>query len=182
MQNLLNVGTILAVAFGIGAATLFLLPLLKKKGVKIDEVLEKAEIVLGGGQAIINAADKLLPGNPTVDILNLAEKYAIIGVHQAEQLYIKSKLGKNERNTKSKETIAAALKLLNIEVTADVETVINGVIEAECLALGHKDLTETEKQSQLQQFQVQASQLQAENTQLKQTIATIQGAVQVAAQ
>ena len=181
MQNLLNVGTILGVTFGVGAAVLFLMPFLKKKNVKVDEVLKKMDTVLNGADAFITVADKILPVNPIVDILKVVEKYARIGVNQAEQLFIASKLGKDERNAKSKETIYAALKLLNIKVTPGIEKIVDGAIEAEVLALGHKDLTEAEKQAQLQQVQAQATQLQTENVQLKQTITTIQGAVQVVA-
>lgn len=180
MQNLLNVGTILGVALGIGAAVLFLFPFLKEKNIKADEIIKKMDTVLNGADTIINVADTILPTNPIVDVLKVVEKYAHIGVHQAEQLFIASQLPKDERNAKSKETIYAALKLLNVEVTSDVIKIVDGAIEAETLALGHKDLTETEKQAQLQQVQAQATQLQAENTQLKQTITTIQGAVQVA--
>ncbi len=180
MQNLLNVGTILGATFGVGAAVLFLMPFLKKKNIKVDEVIKKIDAVLDGTDAIITVADKILPVNPIVDILKVVEKYAHIGVHQAEQLFIASKLGEDERYVKSKETIYAALKLLNIKVTPGIEKIVDGAIEAEVLALGHKDLTEAEKQAQLQQVQAQATQLQTENAQLKQTITTIQGAVQVA--
>ncbi|MBX4266520.1 hypothetical protein [Clostridium estertheticum] len=182
MQNLLNVGTILGVAFGIGTAVLFLMPFLKKKNIKVDEIINKLDSVLDGADAAIIVADKILPANPILDILKTLEKYTRIGVDQAEQLCIDSKLSKDERNAKSKETTYAALKLLKVEVTPDVVKIVDGVIEAEVLALGHKDLTEAEKQTQLQQVQLQATQLQTENTQLKQTIATIQGAVQVVAQ
>ena len=181
MQNLLNVGTIIGVAFGVGAAVLFLMPFLKKKNIKVDEVIKKMDAVLDGADAVITVADGILPVNPVVDILETISKYARIGVHQAEQLYIASQLPKDERNTKSKETTYAALKLLKVDVTPDVIKIVDGAIEAEVLALGHKDLTETEKQAQLQQVQAQATQLQSANTQLKQTIATIQGAVQVVA-
>ena len=180
MQNLLNVGTILGVTFGVGAAVLFLMPFLKKKNIKADEVIKKMDTVLTGADAFITVADKILPVNPIVDILKVVEKYARIGVHQAEQLFIASKLGEDERYVKSKETIYAALKLLNVEVTLDVVKIVDGAIEAEVLALGHKDLTEAEKQVQLQQVQAQATQLQTENVQLKQTITTIQGVVHVA--
>ncbi|APC41042.1 hypothetical protein [Clostridium estertheticum] len=180
MQNLLNVGTVLGVTLGVVATMLVLFPLIKRKDVKVDEVLQKVDVALNGAGAVIAVADKIMPVNPAFDILKVVEKYVHVGVHQAEQLCINSKLGKDERNAKSKEIIYAALKLLNIEPTEEIDTIINGTIEAETLALGHKDLTEVEKQAQLQKVQVRASQLQVENVQLKQTIATIQGAVQVA--
>ena len=179
MQNLFNVGTILGVALGIGAAVIFLMPFLKKKNIKVNEVIKKMDAVLDGADAVINVADGILPVNPIVDVLGTISKYARIGVNQAEQLYITSQLPKDERNIKSKETTYAALELLKVEVTPNVKKIVDGAIEAEVLALGHKDLTEVEKQTQFQQVQAQATQLQTENIQLKQTIATIQGAVQV---
>lgn len=115
-----------------------LLPKLIGKGVKLDSYIETVDAVLGTAETITNIASTILPNSPIVNILKLIEKYARISVHQAEQLYLTSKLTADQRNDKAKETIYATIKLLKIEVTPEMEKIIDGIIEAEVLALGHK--------------------------------------------
>lgn len=177
MSNLLNAGTVLGVTLVIGAIFLILFPYLKKKNVKVDEVLQKTDMVLDGVNTVVGVADKLLPGNPAVSILKTIEKYAHVAVNQAEQLYITSQLAKDQRNIKAKETIYSTLKLLNVEITPEVEKIIDGAIEAEVLALGHKDKSEEEKAAEKENLQKQLADVTIENNQLKQTLTQIQSTV-----
>lgn len=139
MNNATIIGITLLVTLGIMGVVVGLMPILAKKGINVNEVLEKTDMVVYGVGTAVGIADKLFPNNPTVDIVAKIQNYARLGVHEAEQLYIASYLNKNERNVKAKDTIYAALKLLNIERNAEIDTIIDGAIEAECLALGHKE-------------------------------------------
>lgn len=162
----------IGVTLGIGGTVMALLPLLKKKGVQTQEILKKADTILDGANTIVNVADKLLPNNPIVDIMANVSKYAHIGVHEAEQLYLASNLSKNDRSIKAKETISTALKLMGIDITEEIEKVIDATIEMECLALGHKDKSQ-------QELQVEKEKLQQENNNLKDIVSKIQGIVPV---
>lgn len=182
MSNLMILGLVLGVSLGVIATILVLFPLLKKKNIKTDEILAKVDTALTGADGVIGIADKVIPNNPIINVLKLVEKYVHIGVGQAEQLYLASNLSADERNAKAKDTINTALKMLNIEITPEIDKIIDGSIESEVLALGHKPVDEKAKeaqvQSQIQTIQQQNTDLQNQNTQLKNTIQAVQNTVQ----
>lgn len=177
MNNLTIVGLTLGITLLIIGAMVGLMPMMAKKGIKVDKIIEKTTAVLDGVDAVVGVAEKLLPNNPTIDIVTRIQNYAKLGVKEAEQLCIASNLNKNDRNLKAKETIYAALKLLNIERNLEIDTIIDGAIEAEVLLLGHKDKTEAEKEIEKQTLQSQVYNKDQEIVQLKQVINQIQGTV-----
>lgn len=113
------------------------LPFFIKKGVNVSEYIKTADNVVDKAGIVVAASDKILPDNPTINILKLITDWAQKAVHGAEQLYIASQLPPDQRKEKAKETIYAALKLSNVNITPELEKVIDGAIEAEVLALGH---------------------------------------------
>lgn len=104
----------------------------------MEDILNKTEKGLEAREGVIKVVDTILPNNPVINILKIVEKYAQIGVGYAEQLYIGSELQANERDDKAKDIVYSVLKILNIEVTPDMQKIIDGAIEAEVLTLGHK--------------------------------------------
>lgn len=177
MDNLQVLLIVLGVVLGVGGTVFLLFPKLKEKNIEVEPILNKATTVLEGIDAILNVTDKLLPNNAAVNVLKTIEKYSTIAVHQAEQLYVASKIDKVERNIKAKETIYAALKTLGIERNEDIDTIIDGAIEAEVLALGHKDKSEAEKQAEKEQLQSKLQEKIQQNEQLKQTLKQVQSTV-----
>lgn len=193
MSNLNILLIALGVAIGVSGALFVVLPILKNKGVKLDKVLEKADAILDGADGVINAAKVVVPENKTISLLDIIEKEAHRAVNSAQQLFISSQLPADKRKEKAKEYALAALKVLKIDVTPELETSIDGAIEDVIYASKTPEEIEKQKQqiaqnttSQLQtekeKLQVSNTQLQQENIQLRNTISTIQGAVQVSAQ
>lgn len=177
MSNLNIMVVVLGVALGIGASVLIGFPLLKKKGVNTEELIKDVDLAAKAIEGVAAVSNVIAPNSPATAILDVIKDWAKEGSHQAEQLCIASKLDKDERNAKAKESVYAVLDMLKIKRTDDIDKLIDTAIEAECLALGHKDQTEAEKQAEKEHLQGQVQQLQAENTQLKSTIGTIQSAV-----
>lgn len=181
---MLSVQTIQMLLIGgvVGGVIGFLgaIPYLKKKGIDTEDVLKKTDVVLDGADVVIGIADKIMPMNPIVSILKIVDKYVHIGVSQAEQLYLTSLLPKDERNAKARETIYAALNLLKINRTPEMERIIDGAIETEVLALGHKEPSEAEKEVEKQALKTQVTQLTTERDTLKNTINTITTAASTA--
>jgi Flp pilus assembly protein CpaB len=171
---MLTVVGVVVVVFG-GIA--YLLPYIKDKGVDMSNLVNKAEQVLNGVDSVVSVADTILPNNPTVNFIKTIDKYAKLAVGQAEQLYIKSQLPADQRNAQAKETINLVLKNLNIEVTPDIQKIIDGAIEAEVLALGHKSKTEQEKETERISLITQNQQLQQVNSQLQNKLNQIQQTV-----
>lgn len=145
MSNINVLFIILGTGIGVITSVAILLPLLKKKGINADDILKKADTAIDGADGVIQIADKIIPNNPAINILKVVEKYAKIGVGQAEQMYIASNLNGDERNTKAKDTVYTALDLMGIQKTPQIEKIIDGTVEAEVLALGHKETDNTPK-------------------------------------
>lgn len=120
------------------------IPYLVKKGVNVEKYVKTADDVLDKADTVIKVADDILPNNPVLNVLKAIEKYAHIGVNEAEQLYLTSQLGKDDRNSKAKEDVYAVLKLLGVTITPNLDTIINGAIETEVLALGHNSQEKTQ--------------------------------------
>jgi len=173
MSNLEIVSIILGVTAGIETMLLIGFSFLKSKGINTQDVLEKTDKALTATEGVINVASAILPGNPIVDGLKVVEKYAHVGVNQAEQLYLASQLPADQRNVKAKETIYAAVTAANITVTPELQKIIDGAIEAEVLALGHKTPTESEKAAQLAKIQEENNKLIQDNQVLNQKLSNV---------
>lgn len=192
MSSIILVSCVIGIAVGMGATVLFMFPILKKKGVKTEEILQKVDKGLDATDGVLKIAEGILPDNKAIDVLEKIQKYAKMGVNQAEQLCIASTLPADQRNAKAKDTIYAALQLAGIDKTPEVDKVVDGALEAEVLALGHapvdvKLLQDAKSQLEAQNAQLQTekgqlqdsnAQLKNENDQLKQTIQTVTTAVQ----
>ena len=168
---------VLVVATTVVVVMIKLIPKLVAKGVDVSNAIIVAKHALNTSEQIINVADALLPNNPAIDILQTIERCGKKAVNGAEQLYLSSQLPIDQRIVKANETIKSALKVLNVEITPEIQTVIDGTIQSEVLALGHKDLTEVQKQAEKLQLQTQNAQLQTQNQQLNQYILQFKNAV-----
>lgn len=142
MINLSNSLTILCAVLVVVTCVVALvsvgIPALTKKGVNVGKYIKTADTVVDKASTIIKASDEMLPNNPIIGTIKLIEKWAQIGVNYAEQLYNTSQLEKDERNAKAKEQVYTVLKMLKIDASPEIDKIIDGAIEAEVLALGHK--------------------------------------------
>ena len=158
-------------------AIIVILPKIIAKGADVLKSITVAQNALNTSNAIIKVADTLMPNNPAVDILQTIETYAQKGVSAAEQLYKASQLQADQRNTKANEIVGEALKVLNVEVTPSIQTVIDGAIEAEVRVLPKVPLTDVQKQAEKVALQTTNAQLIAQNTKLNQVITQLKTTV-----
>lgn len=117
-----------------------LLPYLRKKGYDIGKMIETADNIVDKASAVIDVTEAVLPPNPILTVILLIEKWAKISVNSAEQMYIASQLEKEQRKESAKTQVYAVLKLLGVEITEEIDVIIDGAIEAEVMALGHSKL------------------------------------------
>lgn len=158
-------------------AIIIVLPKIVTRGINVLKSITIAQNALNTSNAIIKVADTLMPNNPAVDILQTIETYAEKGVSAAEQLYKASQLEADQRNAKANEIVNSALKVLDVEVTPSIQTVINGAIEAEVRVLPKVALTDIQKQAEKVQLQATNAQLQVQNQQLSQSLSQLKSAV-----
>ena len=174
---ILSLLLILLVVTAIMVAIIVVLPKIVAKGVDVAKSINTAQNALNTSDAIIKIADTLMPNNPAIDILKTIETYAVKAVNGSEQLYLASKLAADERNAKAKEIVVSALNVLNVTVTPDIQTVIDGTIEAEVLALPKVATSDVQKQAEKVALQTANTELTAQNTQLNQSLASLKNAV-----
>lgn len=119
--------TLAAAAVLVGAGYLF--GHLKKVGVNTQGILNTATSVVGTLDSAFDALKPLLPNNPAVPILDAIFGTAKWGVNQAEQLYKTSQIGKEERKDEATKFIKESLAIAGIEITPELEKVIEGAVE-----------------------------------------------------
>ncbi|WP_238886378.1 hypothetical protein [Clostridium sp. YIM B02551] len=188
MSNLQIVLLILVSSAVSVTGMLILAPILNKKGINVEEEFQNTDKILNGIDKVVDVAKMIVPNSPIVNIIDKVQEYAYQGVHAVEQLYISSKLTADERNAAAKDSVHNVLNLLGVEITPEIEKVIDNCIEAEVLALGHKEEASKIVQANLevanQQLQTKINEqlqinqtLQSENRLLKDKVTQMQNVV-----
>ena len=129
----LVIGLVIGVAATIGV----IIPLLKKKGIDLEKYLTTANDTVVKVDQVFDTIKPFLPNVPAIGIIDKVLEYTKIGVNKAEQLYHIGQIQADQRKAEAKSFILDALKLANIEVTPELDKVIDGAIEASVMALGH---------------------------------------------
>ena len=160
IQLILIIGVTLAAGFTIGYFNH------GNKNNNIEKIFGVTDKVIDGADSLIKIANNIVPNNPVLNVIKIIEKYAKTGVYYSEQLYLNSKLDKNERKDNAKETIYSILKELKINITPNVSKIIDGAIEAEVLALGHAPVD-------IKKITQENEKLKKENSDLKEKVTTI---------
>ena len=86
--------------------------------------------------AVIEALYKLVPSK-TLKVIKTVLNAAVDATEFAEQAWLAGNLSREERNPKAKELAREMLEKAGIEVTSQIEAIINGVIEMTCMVLPH---------------------------------------------
>ncbi|WP_147564569.1 hypothetical protein [Clostridium tyrobutyricum] len=175
---MINVNDIVAVGgvlVGVIGGIYGLVPYLKKKNINTEKVLDTTGDVLKATEPLIQIAKTIPSLKPTATLVDWIEQKAVAGVKAAEQLAHAGSLQTNEEKFKSaQETVYAALKEINVTPTDNQKKLIDDFIQEAVNDLGHAPVSEAEKNAQIAKINQDLAAVQAENTQLKQTIASIQ--------
>lgn len=85
---------------------------------------------------VIEALYKLVP-NETLRVIKTILNAAVDATELAEKAWLMGELEREERNPYAKTLARNVLEKAGITVTAQVEAIINGVIEMTCMVLPH---------------------------------------------
>lgn len=135
MNNTEIVIAIVALAVGIALATGVFIPLLKKKGIKTDQIIDEAQKGLKTADVVLDGIQAALPGLPGIAIVDKVVELAGKGVAAAEQLKKSNQLPADQRKTTAIQLVKDCLTAANVEITPDVEKIIDGAVEAAVFAL-----------------------------------------------
>lgn len=169
-----NVVAISGILIGISGVTLFLFPKLKEKKVNVSKAINAIQQGTDTADLVLSAVNKMIPGNPVINVLEIINKWGRIAAGYAEQLYHAGDIKKNEREQVAETVALNVLKELNIPVDDNKKTLIDAAIKNAVNDLGHASLSEEEKNAQIEKIKQDLALVQTENAELKQTILKMQ--------
>ncbi len=143
MSNLEILLLVIAICSVVTAILIFIFPYFKKKKIDPNEILNTANIGINGADSVVEVLKGIFPKNAAINIVDKVIEYAKIGVSKAEQLYLISEIGKDDRKTEAIKFTLDSLGLAGIEITPQIEAIVNGCVEAAVLGLGHNETDET---------------------------------------
>jgi len=135
MNNLVILAIIVAAVVGFVLATVVFIPLLHKKGVDTQQIIDKVQDGLTSANTIVDGVQAALPDLPGVVLIDKIIGLAQTGVNAAEQLNKSSQLDKDQRKATAVQLVKDCLTAANVEITPDVEKIIDGCVEAAVFAL-----------------------------------------------
>ena len=136
-----NMETLLIVLGIVGAVSVIvsvLLPLLKRKGVDVGAFIERTKDVLSTVDGVLEVVRPFMDEAQSIDTFDKITGIAHIGVGNAEQLYLLGEIQPEQRKEAAHSYIISAAQMLGVEITPEVDKLINGAMEYEVLQLGHK--------------------------------------------
>lgn len=129
----MNPYVILGIVLGVTALTFLLtfvaIPYAIKKGYPIEKYLSTADKGIDIAKDVIGTVSKVVP-IPYIEIIDKILVYADKGVASAEQLYKIGQIEKDARKSEAHAYVIEMLKLVDVEVTPEIEKIIDGAIEA----------------------------------------------------
>jgi hypothetical protein len=132
---------VIGIVIGVVATVGVVMPLLKKKGIDIEKYLNEANDTVVKVDQVFDTIKPFLPNVPAIGVIDKVLEYTKIGVNKAEQLYYIRQIQADQRKQEAKNFILDVLKLAKIDVTPELDKVIDGAIEASVMALGHTQQT-----------------------------------------
>lgn len=139
MENGVLVLSIIIGVIGVIAFTnAVVFPKLAKKGFNIREGLETATLTAETANVAFDALKGILPKNEAINTIDKVLDLAVVGAKKAEQLYYINQIDGEQRKQEATSFVEDALKLSGVEITPDIQKIIDGAIEASVYSIGHK--------------------------------------------
>jgi len=108
----------------------------KITGTDVLKMIIMSRPVVVAFTAVIEALYKIVPSE-TLRVIKTILNAAVDATELAEKAWLMGHLEREERNPVAKQLAREVLEKAGIEVTAQVEAIISGVIEMTCMVLPH---------------------------------------------
>ena len=108
----------------------------KITGTDVLKMIIMSRPVIVAFTAVIEALYKIVPSE-TLRVIKTILNAAVDATELAEKAWLMGQLKREERNPVAKQLAREVLEKAGIEVTAQVEAIISGVIEMTCMVLPH---------------------------------------------
>ena len=139
LEILLLVIAVVALFF---VAVCFVIPALVKKGINLSGIIAGSGNVLDAAGVVVDSVQAFLPDNPGLCIVERIIDYAKEAVKAAEQIYLASDMKTDERKQAAYDQVVTALGYAGVEITPEIENIVNTSIEAAVFALPKTHATE----------------------------------------
>ncbi len=123
----------------------FVFPLLSKKGVNTEQILSKVDSGLEIAGKAVDTIKSIAPGIPYISTADTIIKCADVGAKKAEQLYNANKISADARKTEAVKLTKDLLTAAKVEITPEIDTIIDGCVEAAVFALPQTHTEENDK-------------------------------------
>ena len=130
---------ILGILSGAVIVMLIVFPILKKRGIDVNDVLDQTKKAVDSSGKILTIVKSTLPNNGVLNILDIVQKWAQIAVGDAEQLYHAGDINKDERTKVAESVVVSVLKELNIDIDENKRELIDAAIKNAVNELGHSN-------------------------------------------
>ena len=137
MSNEMLLAIVVTLALAVALIVFALYPLLKKRGVKTNELMQAAIKGLTGINGVTDTLKVIFPQNAVISIVDKIIDYAEIAVQRAEQLYHINEIEGLDRKAEAISFTYQSLELAGIKITPEVKAVVDGCIEAAVMGIGH---------------------------------------------
>lgn len=122
-------GIIMGVIALVLAIVYIAVPYAIKRGWKAEKYLQEADKDIDIIKGAVDTVSKIAP-IPQIELIDKILNYADKAVQEAEQLYKIGEIKAEDRKPEAKNYITHILNLAGIEVTPDIQKVIDGAVEA----------------------------------------------------
>ena len=123
----------------------FVFPLLAKKGVNTEQVLDKVDSGLEIAGKAVDTIKSIAPGIPYISTADTIIKCADKGTKKAEQLYQSNQISADARKTEAVKLTKDLLTAAKVDITPEIDTIIDGCVEAAVFALPQTHTEENDK-------------------------------------
>jgi uncharacterized protein YpuA (DUF1002 family) len=126
---------ILGIVGGMVLASAVLIPLLKKKGVKTDQVINQVQAGLGVADKVLDGVQVAFPSIPGITIVDKVIELAEKSVKAVEQMRKSNQIPADQRKATAVQLVKDYLTAANVEITPDIEKIIDGAVESAVFVL-----------------------------------------------
>lgn len=131
----MELGQILGLVFGgIFLIVIILLAIFKKDFLKCSTVLTP---ILKALLTVLKAVGNIFPDKTVINTMVLVISTAITAAGHAEELWLNGIIDKKDRPGAAEEYIKKVLSSASIEVTSDINAIIQGAISLTCYLMPH---------------------------------------------
>lgn len=132
VQTVMLIGVIVVLMFVFIA---LVLPWAIRKGLPVGGLINATGATLSAADLIIESLKGLLPESVYVNLIDRIIEWGKKAAEAAEQLYKSDQLPREERKTKARDLVMDMLVAAKIDITPEIEKIVDGAIEAGVLTL-----------------------------------------------